>query len=280
MIAAVIVWLLLCATPFAMAAETIIRYYPVGPIYEYRWKLLELALAHTPSAGGPTRLMPYPEDVTQNRGILLLQSGNIDVVAFGTNSERESQMLPIKIDILHGIIGFRVFVIRATDQARIARMSEDTLRQQLTFGLNSQWADLPILCDNGFTVITSSSYENLFSMLVANRFDAFTRGLNESSLELDKRKTSYPQLAVEQTKALYFPYPVYFWVRKNETALAERIRHGLQLSLADGSFRKLFEHYHAAEIKMLSKNKRQVIHLTNPVLPAHTAEPDTSWWWH
>ena len=117
-------------------------------------------------------------------------------------------------------------------------------------------------------------------MLVANRFDAFTRGLNEASLELDKRKTSYPQLAVEQTKALYFPYPVYFWVRKNETALAERIRHGLQLSLADGSFRKLFEHYHAAEIKMLSKNKRQVIHLTNPVLPAHTAEPDTSWWWH
>lgn len=269
------------AAPLAVAGQAPLQYFPVGPIYEYRWKLLELALAHAPTktADAPSRLAPYADDVTQNRGMQLLQSGAIDVIALGTNAEREARMLPIKIDILRGIVGFRVFVIRAADQARMAHMDEQTLRKELTFGLNSQWADLPIMRANGFTVETSSSYENLFGMLVAKRFDAFPRGLNEAGRELGERRQAYPQLAVEQTKALYFPFPVYFWVNKDNTALAQRIERGLTAALADGSFRKLFETYHATEIAQLAKEKRLVIRLGNPILPPGTAEPDTHWWW-
>ena len=264
----------------ASAVETTIRYFPAGPIYEYRWKLLELALARAPNGGKSSRLTPFAEDITQNRGVQLLQSGAIDVIALGTNAEREAQMLPIKIDILRGIVGFRIFVIRAADQARIARMDEQALRQQLIFGLNSQWADLPIMRANGFKVETSPAYEKLFAMLSASRFDAFPRGLNEAARELEERKKIYPQLAVEQSKALYFPFPVYFWVNKQNVALAQRIERGLKLALADGSFRQLFETYHATEIAQLARDKRQVIRLANPILPAGTAEPDTRWWWH
>lgn len=277
---AVLAGLLLAFAPLTATGGESIRYFPSGPIYEYRWKLLELALSHTQKVGDEAfRLVPYSEDITQNRGMLLLQSGAIDVIALGTNAERESRMLPIKIDILRGIVGLRLFVIRAADQERIARMDEHAMRQQLIFGLNSQWADLPILQGNGFTVVTSASYENLFGMLASGRFDAFTRGLNEARRELDQRKQIYPQLAVEKTKALYFPYPVYFWVNKTNTALAQRIERGLKLSLADGSFRKLFETYHAQEIEMLAGEKRQVIRLSNPIMPTGTAEPDTRWWW-
>jgi ABC-type amino acid transport substrate-binding protein len=261
------------------AAETVIRYFPSGSIYEYRWKLLELALAHARDASGEVRLEPYEEEVTQNRGVLLLQSGTIDVVALGTDEERESKLRPIKIDIMQGIVGFRLLVIRAADQARIARMDGVALRRQLTFGLNSQWADLPIMQADGFSVTTSSGYEDLFRMLVAGRFDAFPRGLNEARRELDERKDIYPQLAIETTKALYFPYPVYFWVNRNNSTLADKIERGLRLSLADGSFRKLFETYHAADIASIRREKRQVILLNNPVLPADAVAPDTSWWW-
>ena len=268
-----------CVSP-SIAGETTIRYFPSGPIYEYRWKLLELALAHTPNGSESSRLVPFAEDITQNRGVQLLQSGAIDVIALGTNVEREAQMRPIKIDILRGIVGFRIFVIRAADQERIARMDEKTLRQQLVFGLNSQWADLPIMRANGFTVETSPAYEKLFVMLSAGRFDAFPRGLNEAAREVEERKKTYPQLAVEQTKALYFPFPVYFWVSKQNTALAQRIERGLKLALADGSFRQLFETYHAAEIATLARDKRQVIRLASPILPAGAVEPDPRWWWH
>ena len=278
-IAAIVVGVLLMPVRTVGAAESTLRYFPAGSIYEYRWKLLELALSQTQPTHGAYRLVPFPEEVTQNRGMQMLQSGDIDVIALGTNAERETQMLPIKIDILRGIVGFRVFVIRAADQARIARMDAHAMRDQMTFGLNTQWADLPIMRANGFTVETSSSYENLFGMLSSGRFDAFPRGLNEAQREVNERRQSFPQLAVEQTKAVFFPYPVYFWVNRNNTALARRIERGLKASLADGSFRRLFESYHAEEIAMLARERRQVVRLANPVLPAGTAAPDTSWWW-
>lgn len=269
----------LAGMPLLAGAATV-RYFPVGPIYEYRWKLLELALSHTQGpANAPMRLQPFTEDITQNRGMQLLQSGAIDVIALGTNAEREARMLPIKIDILRGMVGYRLLVIRGADQARITRMDESTLRKELVFGLNSQWADLPVMRANGLTVETSSSYENLFSMLDAGRFDAFPRGLNEAARELEDRRQSFPKLAVEQSKALFFPYPVYFWVSRENPALARRIERGLTAALADGSFRKLFESYHASEIDMLARSKRQVIRLANPLLPPGTPEPDTRWWW-
>jgi len=263
-----------------IAAETLIRYFPSGAIYEYRWKLLELALAHTRESGETFWMVPYAEDTTQNRAVSLLQSGALDVLALGTNEERESKILPVKIDILRGIVGFRVFLIRSADQARISQMDDVALRKQLTLGLNSQWADLAVLRANGFSVATSSSYEALFGMLAAGRFDAFPRGLNEAQRELDERLEQYPQLAVEKTSALYFPYPVYFWVRKDNPALARRIERGLKLSLADGTFRKTFEKYHAAEIATMRQEKRRVLRLASPILPNGSPQPDTGWWWH
>lgn len=261
-------------------SDTLIRYFPSGPIYEYRWKVLELALNRTRDSEGSFRLQAYAEEITQNRAVQLVQANAIDVVAIGTNAEREQKMLPVRIDILRGLIGYRLLVIRTQEQERIARMDDQTLRKQLIFGLNSQWADLPIMRGNGFSVETSSSYANLFGMLAAGRFDAFPRGLNEAARELEKFKPTFPELTVEQTKALYFPYPIYFWVSQENAALARRIERGLQLALADGSLRKLFETYYATEIASFKATRRQVIYLANPILPSGNAAPDTSWWWH
>ncbi|MFT3812761.1 MAG: hypothetical protein QM740_05225 [Acidovorax sp.] len=272
--------LLLLGSAGAAAQARTLRYFPAGPIYEYRWKLLELALERAPKASGAAyRLEPYGEDVSQNRGVSLLQSGAIQVIALGTNREREAAMLPIKIDILRGIIGYRVCIIDAADQERIARMNDTAFREQLTFGLNSQWADLTVMRANGYTVMTTTDYERLFGMLAAHRFDALPRGLNEAELELGERRAAYPQLAIEKTRALFFPYPVYFWVNKEDAPLARRIEQGLRAALADGSFRRLFETYHASAIAAMAKEKRRVVRLDNPVLPPGTAQVDTSWWW-
>ena len=131
---------------------------------------------------------------------------------------------------------------------------------------------------NGFVVETSPGYDNLFAMLDAHRFDAFPRGLNEAQRELEQQAQKFPQLRIEHSKALYFPYPVYFWVSKKNTLLAMRIAQGLKRSLADGSFRRLFEQYHAKEIESLKAQKRTVIRLSNPLLP-RAEVPDASWWW-
>jgi len=263
------------AGPLA-AAERVIRYFPVGEIYAYRWKLLELALAR---AGAAYRLEPLNDDITQARSFPLLRSGALDVVALGTTAEREAGALPVRIDILKGIIGYRVFLIRGADQARIARMDDAAMRRELAFGLQRGWADLPVMVAAGFAVETAAHYENLFKMLVAGRFDAFPRGLNEAYRDLAAYGEIYPPLALERTRALYYSYPVYFWVSRDRPGLARDIERGLKLALADGSFRRLFRSCHAREIALMSQTRRHVLVLDNPFLPAGTPKLDTSWWW-
>ena len=185
----------------------------------------------------------------------------------------------MKVDILKGIVGYRVFIIRAEDQPRIEKMNAATLRRELKYGLNNQWADLPVMQFNGFTVEGGVGYDNLFSMLEARRFDAFPRGLNEAYREVALQHARHPGLVVERSKALYIPYPVYFWVNKQNKPLARRIEQGLKAALADGSFRQLFETHHATEIALLAREPRQVVTLRNPLLKSASEQPDTSWWW-
>jgi len=260
-------------------AETTLRTYPTADIYEYRWKVLELALQHAPGKGPIPHLTPYDQAVPQSRALQLLEQGEIDVIALPYSPERERASLPIRIDISYGILGYRLLVIRKIDQDRIDQMDEQTFREKMTFGMNSQWADVGLMQANGLSVMTSSNYEAMFTMLSVGRFDAFSRGLNEASRELSQRRVSYPDLMVDQTLALYYPYPVYFWVRQDNIALAERISSGLKAALADGSIRHLLLTSYADEIAEAKNMHRRVLMLKNPMLPADTPPPDTSPWW-
>lgn len=262
--------------------KLIIHYIPNGDIYEYRWKLLKLVLDHTVETDGPFEMTRYERDlggVSQSRSIVLLKNGDIDVLTFGSNEERETDLRPIKIDILRGMLGYRILLIRKEDEAKFAAMDPKTLNRQVTLGFNSQWADLSILTGNGFRMVTSAGYDNLFYMLAAGRFDAFPRGLNEAAREIADRSQVLPTLTMEKMLALFMDYPVFFWVRKNNIALADRIERGLKLSLADGTFRQLFQRYHAREIEQVKREKRRVVYLRNPFLPPDNPTPDTSWWW-
>jgi hypothetical protein len=105
------------------------------------------------------------------------------------------------------------------------------------------------------------------------------RGIGEAAVELAARQDAYPQLTIEKTRALFFPYPIYFWVNRKDAQLAGQIERGLRAALADGSLRKLFVTYHASMIESLSRSRRRVIRLDNPLLPPESAEIDTKWWW-
>jgi len=267
-------------SPVCLAATNVIRYFPVGAIYDYRWRLLALALAHTRDGVGETQLQAYSNaGMTQSRSIEALQHGDVDVLAFGSNPEREAKMCPIRVDILRGILGYRLLLIRADQQERIRHLNAEIFRQQVTLGFNSQWADLAILQSNGYQVVTSVRYNSLFAMLAAGRFDAFPRGVTEIGRELALYHAQYPDLVEEQSLALFMDYPVYFWVRKDRAALAVRIERGLNLALADGSFKALFQREYSAEITQLRHDRRRVIRLDNPLLPANFVPSDTSWWW-
>ena len=272
--------LLLWQTAWADAPPRIIHYGPTGAIYDYRWALLALALQHTRGSDGPWRLEPFDEQgFSQDRTIALLLHGELDITAFGYTPEREAILRPVRIDLLRGMLGYRLLLIRADRQAYFSHLDVSAFRRDVILGFNSQWADLAVLQANNLRLVTSPHYDNLFAMLNARRFDAFPRGLNEVRRELQHFGPVYPDLAVEQGWALYMQDPVYFWVRKGDGALAARIERGLNLALADGSFKALFLSYHGKDIAAAAYTHRRVIVLNNPYLPRWYVPSDTGWWW-
>lgn len=273
--------MLTCSNITYAEDETSVRYFQTGPRYDYRIKLLALALEKTKETHGSFRLLPYlgDEEITQARGLYELEKNNYDIAFLPSSVEREKRFLPVKIDIMKGVLGLRLLLIHKDSAAKFEKINDfKQLRDGFLAGFCDQWADIEILKANGIRVVTSSVYTNLFPMLNYKRFDYFPRGINEIGPELDKIRETFPAIGAEKNLALYYPMPVFFFVNKNNAALANRIEKGLRTAGNDGSFKRLFLEEHASAIKNINLEKRRVLRLSNPDLSAETPEPDTSWW--
>ena len=270
-----IAWLALSLPVWA--APCTIRYFQQDARYAYRTALLQLVLDQT-AEEGRCQLSPQFTTVTPDRGLALLQEGRIDVVSVPTTLRRERELRAVRFDILRGLLGYRVLLIRKQRQAEFAAVRSLAELRRFRLGLGSHWADLPLLQYNGFQVMATPRYESLFAMLARGRFDAFPRGVNEAWQELAEQQGSFPDLRVEPTLALHYPWPVYFFVRRDNQPLADRLHRGLMRAQADGSLQRLFMEHHGNLLQQANLAKRRLLLLSNPGLPPGTPKADTSWW--
>ncbi len=270
-----IAWLALSLPVWA--APCTIRYFQQDARYAYRTALLQLVLDQT-AEEGRCQLSPQFTTVTPDRGLALLQEGRIDVVSVPTTLRRERELRAVRFDILRGLLGYRVLLIRKQRQAEFAAVRSLAELRRFRLGLGSHWADLPLLQYNGFQVMATPRYESLFAMLARGRFDAFPRGVNEAWQELAEQQGTFPDLRVEPTLALYYPWPVYFFVRRDNQPLADRLHRGLMRAQADGSLQRLFMEHHGNLLQQANLAKRRLLLLSNPGLPPGTPKADTSWW--
>jgi hypothetical protein len=261
-------------------AQTVRVIYPRHPAehdpqLDYIVAVLKLALD---KSGRPYVLKQSEAPMVQSRVIeeIARNSGKVDIVWTMTSEQREKDLLPIRIPIDFGLIGWRVALVRAdrTELFGKVRRPEDLAR--LVAGQMHDWPDTAILRANGLQVITSSHYEGLFSQLLLGRVDYFPRSVIEVRSELK----AHPQLtlAIEPHLLLRYPTAFYFFVSRQRPELAHTIETGLWQALGDGSLDKLFRHYFGNVVNDLQLNKRRVIELRNPLLPAATPLQDRRLW--
>jgi ABC-type amino acid transport substrate-binding protein len=124
----------------------------------------------------------------------------------------------------------------------------------------------------------TSEYESLFRMIEAGRVDIFPRGIGEIFEELGTREHSLSNVIIEPDLLLYYPWPYYFFVNKDNTALAERLENGLLKMIDDGSFDEIFWRFHGEAIGRARLDERRIIRLTNPLLPPSTPLDDERLW--
>ncbi|CDG80797.1 transporter substrate-binding domain-containing protein [Janthinobacterium agaricidamnosum] len=231
----------------------------------YSLNLLRLVLK---KAGSRDTVERNPLNMLQNRSVLELAMGNgkLDVIAGVTTKEREEKLLPIRIPITKGLVGWRLLLIKAGQRERLRDVR--TLHDLLPFRVaqGHDWPDTVILRDNGLLVSTVAHYNSLFTMLNLDRLDYVPRSLPEIWAELDH----YRGLDIDPYLVLHYRSADYFFVNRKNTKLAETIRRGLEIAMEDGTFDKLFYEHYGKLIKDANLEKRHVIELVNPLLPVET----------
>lgn len=271
--------MLALSLPQARAAAAIVRYprsEPRDPGSEhYPVRLLRMALERS---GHQYALQSTSVMMRQSRALLELQGGRIlDVMWTMTSREREQDLLPIRIPLDRGLIGWRLLLIRKSDMARFAAIRKIEELRAMTALQGHDWPDTDILRANGFKVQTASDYAGMFGMLASGRVDYFPRATFE--IWDEAKAHAGEELVVAPGLALYYPSAFYYFVNKRNVALAADIERGMALMLADGSYEKLFHEYFGAMIERAALTKRRTFSLRNPLLPHATPLGRREFWY-
>jgi ABC-type amino acid transport substrate-binding protein len=208
------------------------------PENRYFYRLLQLVLSKTEAADGSFVVDTYPSQMSPVRSVTELKNkGAINLIWNGTSAERERDLLPVKIALTRDLNSYRICLIRKDDQARFDQVRTVEDLRKLIAGSGTQWPDTDILRANGLQVVTTTHHASLFPMLAAKRFDYTARGLYEVFGEAEQHKDK--GIVIEDKLIIYYALPMYFFVNKDNTALASRLERGLKKAQADGSFDQL-----------------------------------------
>jgi hypothetical protein len=238
------------------------------PQLNYVRRIVELALART---GSKVEIRPTDLEMTQGRTMVELATGQSPVDLMWTMTDRqreESGLLPVRIPIDRGLMGWRLLLVRRTelDGWRKVRTLDD-LRQRLA-GQGHDWPDTTILRANGLQVGTSSVYDALFRMLSAGRVDYFPRSILEIDAEMADDR--HPDLAIAPDLMLHYPAAAYLFVSPSRPKLAAELTAGLEAAVADGSFQRLHREFYGPVLKAHPISPDRVLRLSNPLLPPKT----------
>jgi hypothetical protein len=255
---------LLFFSTFQKAEEV---FFPGAGGDDYPSVLLQHALSY--SANKKYQLRFYNKGLPKNRALKLIENNNgMDVIAAGTNHNREHLLLPVRFPILKGLNGWRVALVKKNNHSLFLEHSTLSSFKTLSAGQLHSWSDTKVIESNGIEVVKASNYQGLFDMLENKRFDYFPRSILEVAWEYEANKER--DIIIEPYRLIHYPTAYYYFVNKNNIQLAETISFGLEQALQDGSFVKLFDKYFSHAINNIRDDKRKVIELSNSLLPVKT----------
>lgn len=246
----------------------------------YTYHVLTAALDASSAQYGPYRLRTSPLAMERDRLMQeLLQGKLVNLSAQITSLEWEQKLIPIRIPVDKGLSGFRISLIDGRRQALFSAVHTLGQLKGIPIGAGRQWSSAAVYQDSGFAVALGNSTAGLHSMLAADRFQHFPRGIEEAVYEQAAYAQAFPELAVERSFVIYIPLPRYFFVSPGQPRLARRLEAGLRALIADGSFERMFHEFYDDLIEKVGLRKRRVFRLENRLLPPHTPLANKAYWY-
>lgn len=246
----------------------------------YYQDLLQLVLNRTKAEYGAARVQQLQPPPLGDYRYLLMKQNFIDVHHFGTSPELERDLLPIRVPLLGGGLGWRGFIIRKTDRHAFRQISQLSELKRLTACQGELWPDSDIMRAAGLKVMTAERHDQMLELLRRERCDYFPRSIFEGPVEQKAFVAAYPDLEYNTSVLLHYPFAMYYFVNKNNKVLAERLTKGLDKLARSGELLAFLQaHPIAQQVFPLSQfNKSLVFQLGNPLLPAETPLQQKEYW--
>ena len=246
----------------------------------YTLQVLRAALQASSAKYGPYELNISPMGMERDRLMLEMVRGElVNLSAQISSPEWEQKLIPIRIPIDKGLSGYRISLIDGRRQEQFNALTGLPQLKALSLGAGRQWSSTAVFSRAGFDVVPGNSTAGLHSMLAANRFVHFPRGVEEAVFEHETHVEAFPTLAIERSMVIYMPLPRYFFVAPGRERLAQRLDYGLHLLIADGRFDQMFHRAYDGMIEKVALRKRRVFKLDNPFLSPLTPLANKAYWY-
>lgn len=229
--------------------------------------VLRATLERTVGEYGPYRIDETPVFMERARLFSALKEGKqVNIVGMLADKEWLQGLPSIAIPFDLGLQSWRLLLADAGSLPRLRQLAADGQLAQARAGVGATWALRGILEQNKYHTVTGNSYEGMFLMLQAGRFDYLPRSLNDVFNEFEQHREKYPGLAIDQSIVLHARMPWQFFVAPQEERLRQRVAAGLEAMLKDGSLEQLVLAYFRADLQRARICDRIHIDLPNSQL--------------
>lgn len=189
---------------------------------------------------------------------------NVERVSGDANQKVASYGLTrVDFPLMRGVMGFRILLIRAEDQARFDKVKQFDQLTKFTMGFGKGWEG-SIYKFNGLHVTETVTFSVLLNMLAGHRYDFVPLGMCEIEDTYRVGEKTIRDLVPEKNLLLAYYAPTYFYVSPKDKDLAARLKKGLDILEKNGEADKIFDEFFAARLKALNVKNRLVFQLNSP----------------
>ena len=247
--------------------------------YAYFPALVKAAMEITVSTYGPYGWQPAVADQSAARQAHMIGAGTNVNISFSAWSDMPDNVATtVRTHFRKGIYGYRLLLIRRADAAAFAKVkSLDDLRA-FKAGQGLGWPDVQIYRDANMPIMANAQLPRLLPMLMAGRFDYFPLSTVEAHTILGWCGGDCPNIIIEPTLLIQYPFPIFMHVSNNAPRLLNRLEAGMELLVKTGAFETLWRKHHDPLLVGVSLANRLVIKLPNKVIPAYTNLDDPALW--
>ncbi|KPV98319.1 hypothetical protein AN214_00080 [Pseudoalteromonas sp. P1-9] len=157
-----------------------------------------------------------------------------------------------------GMLGYRVAVYNKTVKKQFSKTASINDLKKLILVQGFDWPDTIILKQHRFNVHETNWYEHLYTDTAKGLYDYILRGIFEVNSELNNYQS--PNLAMDKNHLIVYPLNIYYFVAKDNTALAERIEYGLNKLNKNNNYISLLVNFppHKNSLPLLDLTERKI----------------------